>query len=65
MSNTTFGSDETICWTKRPDSNPIVLEDNDPTSDWVVESRPTEFDPDEDLDLDLDIETLVELEHDV
>eukprot|EP00253_Pinus_taeda_P016915 PITA_16915 len=31
---------------KRPDSDPIVLEDIDPTSDWVVESRPTEFDPD-------------------
>eukprot|EP00253_Pinus_taeda_P028843 PITA_28843 len=30
---------------------------------WVVESRPTEFDPDEDLDLDLDIDTSVELEH--
>eukprot|EP00253_Pinus_taeda_P033099 PITA_33099 len=48
---------------KRPDSDPIVLEDIDPTSDWVVESRPTEFDPDEDLDLDLDIETSVEFEH--
>eukprot|EP00253_Pinus_taeda_P030349 PITA_30349 len=48
---------------KRPDSNPIVLEDIDPTSDWVVESRLAEFDPDEDLDLDLDIETSVELEH--
>ena len=48
---------------KRPDSNPIVLEDIDPTSDWVVESCPTEFDPDEDLDLDLYIETSVELEH--
>jgi len=48
---------------KRPDSDPIVLEDIDPTSDWVVESRPPEFDPDEDLDLDLDMETSVELEH--
>eukprot|EP00253_Pinus_taeda_P004356 PITA_04356 len=48
---------------KRPDSDPIVLEDIDPTSDWVVESHPTEFDPDEDLDLDLDIEASVE--HDV
>jgi hypothetical protein len=35
---------------KRPDSDPIVLEDIDPTSDWVVESRLPEFDPDEDLD---------------
>eukprot|EP00253_Pinus_taeda_P012088 PITA_12088 len=48
---------------KSLDSDPIVLEDIDPTSDWVVESRPAEFDPDEDLDLDLDIETSVELEH--
>eukprot|EP00253_Pinus_taeda_P024556 PITA_24556 len=48
---------------KRPDSNLIVLEDIDPTSDWVVESHPTEFDPNEDLDLDLDIEASVELEH--
>eukprot|EP00253_Pinus_taeda_P006075 PITA_06075 len=48
---------------KRPDSDPIVLEDVDPTLDWVVESRPTEFDPDEDLHLDLDIETSVEVEH--
>eukprot|EP00253_Pinus_taeda_P004769 PITA_04769 len=48
---------------RRPDSNPIVLEDIDPTSDWVVESRPAEFDPDEDLDLDLDMETSVEIEH--
>ena len=29
---------------KRPDSDPIVLEDIDPTSNWVVESHPTEFD---------------------
>ena len=35
---------------KRPDSDPIVLEDIDPTSYWVVESRAPEFDPDEDLD---------------
>ena len=40
---------------KRPDSDPIVLEDIDPTSDWVVESRPPEFDPDEDLD-ELEVE---------
>jgi hypothetical protein len=39
---------------KRPDSDPIVLEDIDPTSDWVVESRLPEFDPDEDLD-ELDV----------
>ena len=48
---------------KRPDSDPIVLEDIGPTSDWVVESRPAEFDPNEDLDLDLDMETSVEIEH--
>eukprot|EP00253_Pinus_taeda_P002278 PITA_02278 len=48
---------------KRPDSDPIVLEDIDPTSDWVVEGRPAEFDPDENLDLDLDMETSVEIEH--
>eukprot|EP00253_Pinus_taeda_P001795 PITA_01795 len=38
---------------KRPDSNPIVLDDIDPTLDWVVQSHPTEFDSDEDLDLNL------------
>eukprot|EP00253_Pinus_taeda_P002042 PITA_02042 len=45
---------------KRPDSDPIVLEDNDPTSDWIVKSHPAEFDLDENLDLDLDIEASVE-----
>eukprot|EP00253_Pinus_taeda_P007824 PITA_07824 len=40
---------------KRPNSDPIVLEDIDPMSDWVVESHPTEFDSDEDLDLDLQL----------
>eukprot|EP00253_Pinus_taeda_P033965 PITA_33965 len=48
---------------KRPDSDPSVLEDIDPMSDWVLESCPAEFDPDEDLDLDLDLETSVEVEH--
>eukprot|EP00253_Pinus_taeda_P011703 PITA_11703 len=48
---------------KRPDSDPIVLEDIDPTSDWVVESCPTEFDPDEDLGLDIDLETSAEVQH--
>src|SRR3984957_6165325 len=48
---------------KIPDSDPIVLEDIDPTSDWVVESCPAEFDPDDDLGLDLDMETSVEIEH--
>eukprot|EP00253_Pinus_taeda_P030681 PITA_30681 len=48
---------------KRPDSDPIVLEDIYPTSDWVVESCPAEFDPDEDLGLYLDLETSAEVEH--
>jgi len=41
---------------KRPDSDPIVLEDIDPTSDWVVESCPPEFDRETSLDFDLDME---------
>ena len=48
---------------KRPDSDPIVLEDIDPTSDWVVESHPTKFDSNEDLDYDL--QTVASLEHNV
>jgi hypothetical protein len=35
---------------KRPDTDPIVLDDIDPTSEWVEESHPTEFDPDRDMD---------------
>jgi len=48
---------------KRPDTDPIVLEDIDPTSYWVVESHPTEFGSDEDIgiDLDLQIEALAEV----
>ena len=38
---------------KRTNLDLIVLEDIDPTSDWVVESHLAEFDSDEDLDLDL------------
>ena len=41
---------------KRPDSDPIVLEDIDPTSDWVVESCPLEFDRESSLDFDLEME---------
>jgi hypothetical protein len=37
---------------KRPDSDPIVLDDVDPTSDWVVETHSPEFDPDYDLEVD-------------
>eukprot|EP00253_Pinus_taeda_P035513 PITA_35513 len=48
---------------RRPNSDPIVLEDIDPTSDWVMESHPAEFDLDEDLDFDIDEEA--SLEHDV
>eukprot|EP00253_Pinus_taeda_P032107 PITA_32107 len=48
---------------KRPDSDLIVLEDIDPTTDWVVESHPAEFDSDKDLDLDLQVEA--SLEHNV
>eukprot|EP00253_Pinus_taeda_P014370 PITA_14370 len=48
---------------KRPDSDPIVLEDIDPTSDWVVESCPAEFDPDEDLGLDIDLEMEAAVQH--
>eukprot|EP00253_Pinus_taeda_P032822 PITA_32822 len=48
---------------KRLDSDPIVLEDIDPTSDWVVESHPTEFASDEDMDFELQM--IVSLEHNV
>jgi len=48
---------------KKPDSDPIVLEDIDPTSNWVMESHPAKFDLDEDFDFDLDMEA--SLEHDV
>ena len=48
---------------KRPDSDPIVLEDIDPTSDWVVESHPAVFASDEDINYDL--QTIASLEHNV
>jgi hypothetical protein len=38
---------------KRPDTDPIVLDDVDPTSDWVVETHPPEFDDDHDLEMEL------------
>eukprot|EP00253_Pinus_taeda_P033455 PITA_33455 len=50
---------------KRLDTDPTVLEDIDPTSDWVVESQPPEFDLDEDIGLDLDLEMEALLEHNV
>jgi len=37
---------------KRPDSDPIVLDDVDTTSDWVVETHPPEYDVDYDLVVD-------------
>ena len=37
---------------KRPDTDPIVLDDIDPTSDWLVETQEPEFDPDFDIELD-------------
>jgi hypothetical protein len=32
---------------KRPDTNPIVLDDIDPSSEWVEETHSTEFDLDD------------------
>ena len=37
---------------KRPDTDPIVLDDVDPTSDWVVETEQPELDPDFDLEVE-------------
>ena len=37
---------------KRPNTNPIVLDDIDPTSDWVVETREPKFDSNFDIELD-------------
>eukprot|EP00253_Pinus_taeda_P017017 PITA_17017 len=48
---------------KRPNSDPIMLEDIDPTSDWVVESHPTEFASNEDMDFELQM--IASLEHNV
>eukprot|EP00253_Pinus_taeda_P014045 PITA_14045 len=46
---------------KRPYSNPIVLEDINPTSNWIVESHPTEFASNENMDYEL--QTIASLEH--
>ena len=46
---------------KRLDSDPIVLEDIDPKSDWVVETCPPEFDSDEDIGVGMDFDTQVEV----
>jgi hypothetical protein len=40
---------------KRPDTDPIVLDDVDPTLDWVVETHPPEFDDDHDHDLEMEL----------
>ena len=37
---------------KIPDTDPIVLDDIDPTSDWVVETQPPEFGDDIDVELE-------------
>ena len=42
---------------KRPDTNPILLDDIDPTSDWVVETQEPEFG----VDLDAELEDLLEV----
>ena len=42
---------------KRPDTEPIVLDDIDPTSDWVVETQPPEFED----DLDVEMEDLLDV----
>jgi hypothetical protein len=38
---------------KRPDTDPIMLDDVDPTSDWVAETHPPEFDDDHDFEMKL------------
>jgi hypothetical protein len=37
---------------KRLDTDPIVLDDVDPTSNWVAETHPPEFDVDHDLEME-------------
>lgn len=37
---------------KRPDTDPILLDDIDPTSDWVVETADAEFGDDLDVELE-------------
>ena len=37
---------------KRPDTDPIVLDDIDPNSEWVVETQPPEFGDDIDVELE-------------
>ena len=42
---------------KRPDTDPIVLDDIDPKSEWVVETQPPEFG----VDLDVEMENLLDV----
>ena len=37
---------------KRPDTNPIMLEDIDPSSEWVVEIQPAKFESDFDIEVE-------------
>eukprot|EP00253_Pinus_taeda_P004410 PITA_04410 len=50
---------------KSLDTDLIVLENIDSTSDWVVESHPTKFDSDEDIGIDLDLQMEALVEHNV
>ena len=45
----------------KPDTDLIVLDDIDPTSDWVVETQVPKFDHDVDLDMDIEMEDLMEV----
>ena len=46
---------------KRPDTDPIVLDDIDPNSEWAVETQPPEFGD----DLDVELENLLDVPLDV
>ena len=48
---------------KRPDTDPIVLDDIDPTSDWVVETQELEFGVDREdlLEVSLDVDPLLSM----
>ena len=37
---------------RKPDTDLIVLDDIDPTSDWVVETQELEFDPNFNIEVD-------------
>ena len=46
---------------RKPDTDLIVLDDIDPTSDWVVETQVPKFDHDVNLDMDIEMEDLMEV----